>query len=231
MTSVLLFVNEAGICQQLITNIAWDELQLRLVGWVSDKKDVRKCIERLEPELLVTVHSTCALLDRELIRYIEEGSETEVVVLPTEDFDNIRRINEVLEKREVICLSEYIRGQQQRSTYLLAKKAAQYIDNHYMEKLNVDKIASAIYLSSGYLMTIFKKEMGVSVIAYLTNKRIEKAKELLKAKNVKICDIAEAVGYTNTTFFSATFHKKVGQSPREYREHYGGTVEVPANKQ
>ncbi len=123
-------------------------------------------------------------------------------------------------------ISEYMREKKQKNTYLLAKRAVQYIDQHYMENINVDSIANAVYLSPGYLMTIFKKEIGVSVIVYLTNRRIEKAKELLKENHMKICDIAEAVGYSNATFFSSTFHKHVGKSPKKFREHYVNMVEI-----
>lgn len=119
---------------------------------------------------------------------------------------------------QYIC--DYIREKNQKNTYRLAKKAAQYIDEHYMESINVDIIASAVYLSSGYLMTIFKREIGTSINSYLVTKRIERAKELLLEGDLKVYEIAEKVGYANTTFFSSTFRNHVGVSPKQFKDRY-----------
>ncbi len=110
-------------------------------------------------------------------------------------------------------------GERKRNkSLLLAKQAARYIDEHYADKIKVDDIANAVYLSSGYLMTVFKKEMGMSVITYLRMRRMEKAKELLLDKKLKIYEVAERVGYDSTNFFSATFRDYVGMSPKQFKE-------------
>lgn len=119
---------------------------------------------------------------------------------------------------QFIC--EDIGAKNQRSTAHLVKKAAQFMDEHLGEDINVDTIASHVYLSSGYLMTIFKREMGISIISYLTAKRMEKAKELLLENDLKIYEIANEVGYSNATFFSSTFRNHVGLSPKQFKERY-----------
>ena len=119
---------------------------------------------------------------------------------------------------EYIC--SYIGEKNQKSTALLVRKATQFIDKHYAENINVDVVAKHVCLSSGYLMTIFKKEMGVSIISYLTEKRMNVAKELLLESEYKIYKIAGMVGYSNATFFSSTFRNHVGMSPKRFKECY-----------
>lgn len=123
---------------------------------------------------------------------------------------------------QYIC--EYIKENAKKSSHHLAQKAAQYIDTHYMENLNVDNIADVVHLSAGYLMTIFKKELGISINSYLISKRMERAKELLLEDNLKIYEIAHEVGYTNTTFFSSTFRNQTGLSPKQYKAQYIGNL-------
>lgn len=144
------------------------------------------------------------------------GDENLVIekALHFDTFAGVKRwMREILQR---IC--EYVREKNQKRTCYLAKKAARYIDDHYMEDINVENIANVVFLSSGYLMTIFKKEIGCSIISYLTNRRIERAKELLLENNLKIYEIAERVGYSNSTFFSSTFRSHVGVSPKHFKE-------------
>lgn len=129
---------------------------------------------------------------------------------------------------QFIC--NYMKEKNQKHTYRLAKKAVQYIDEHYMEDITVDIIASAVSLSSGYLMTIFKKEMSMSIIAYLTMVRMERAKKMLLETDLKIYEIAERVGYSNTTFFSSTFRNHVGMSPKQFKESYRKDDGAPAGE-
>lgn len=115
-------------------------------------------------------------------------------------------------------ISEDIHRKNRKSTHRIAEKAMDYIKSHFTEELTVERIADEVYLSPGYLMTIFKQETGFSVNSYIIRQRIEKAKELLLSEDFKIYEIAQDVGFSNTTFFSSTFKNYTGLSPRQYRE-------------
>jgi len=117
-------------------------------------------------------------------------------------------------------ISDYIKQKRTKYAHHLVQKATQYIDDHYSENLTIATVANEIFLSPGYLMTIFKREMGISINTYLTNKRIERAKELLLEDNLKIYEIAQEIGYANSTFFSSSFRNHVGLSPRQFKEQY-----------
>lgn len=84
--------------------------------------------------------------------------------------------------------------------------------------LNVSSIADELGISAAYMSTLFKMDADQNLVKYISKYRIEKAKELLKTTNMKIGNIAEKVGYLNTSYFISLFRNNVGCSPAKYRE-------------
>lgn len=81
---------------------------------------------------------------------------------------------------------------------------------------SLNTVAQSAFISSSYLSSIFRKEMGVSFVEYLSMVRMDKAKELCRQKEWKINEIAQMVGYQDPSYFSACFKKIVGVSPSQY---------------
>ncbi len=84
--------------------------------------------------------------------------------------------------------------------------------------LSIEIIAEKTHYSPNYLGSIFKKETGMSINAYILELRIEEAKELLINSSFKSTDIAMKTGFSSSTYFAFSFKKAVGISPREYRK-------------
>jgi AraC-like DNA-binding protein len=108
-------------------------------------------------------------------------------------------------------------------------KAIHYLEENYLNPISLDDICSKAALSKCYFCTQFKKIMGVSVIHYLQKIRIEKAMELLEKSEYKISTISQMVGYSDYNFFTQTFKKVNGQTPRVFRqniEKYRGSSDV-----
>lgn len=80
-----------------------------------------------------------------------------------------------------------------------------------------NRIAAHIGVSPSYFSSIFKQETGTTFVEYLTKVRIDKACELLRCTNSRTAEIGEQVGYSDPHYFSATFKKVMGQSPKDYR--------------
>ena len=99
-------------------------------------------------------------------------------------------------------------------------KIKQYIDEHYMENLKLEDLASVFYLSSNYFGTLFKKLFGESFSTYLINVRLEKSKILLQDPQYSITQIAYAVGYHDKRYFTGLFKSTIGITPKEYRKIY-----------
>ena len=104
----------------------------------------------------------------------------------------------------------------------VAAQIADYLDEHYAEKISLDQIAENMYLSPYYISKIFKSEIGESPIHYLIRVRLEHAKELLEQKeDFGVAEIAEKVGYDDAYHFSKLFKKTYGMSPLKYRNRKG----------
>ena len=98
------------------------------------------------------------------------------------------------------------------------KQAIRYIDEHYRsEDISLNRVAKEVDLSPNYLSAVFSQEMGTTFVEYLTAKRMEKARELLRSSDLRSGEIAAAVGYKDSHYFSFLFKKTQGCTPRDYR--------------
>lgn len=98
------------------------------------------------------------------------------------------------------------------------KRALDYIDTHYdQEILSLSLVAEQTGMSPNYLSSIFSQNMQKTFIEYVTEKRIEKAKKLLRYTDKSSGEIAKEVGYKDSHYFSFVFRKLQGCNPREYR--------------
>ncbi|WLR50135.1 AraC family transcriptional regulator [Bacillus tianshenii] len=104
------------------------------------------------------------------------------------------------------------------------QKCIEYISSNYHEDLSIKKVANKVHLSHTYFSRLFKKELGISFVEYVTNVRIKRAKWLLSHTNDTIEAIAAQVGFNTPNYFSSIFKKHVGVSPSEYRESHIITV-------
>lgn len=93
-----------------------------------------------------------------------------------------------------------------------------FIRQHYAEDISLNFLAEHFYLHSNYLSKLFKDKTGKNFIDYLTEIRMEKAKELLRNTEYKIIEICAMTGYDNPRYFSKLFKSCTGMTPREYRE-------------
>ena len=100
----------------------------------------------------------------------------------------------------------------------LVDHVMQYIDMHYTENISLQTIALHFYLNPIYLSQLFHKRTGHTYISYLTRKRIEKARELLLTKDIKIYEVCHLVGYENVNHFTKVFEKIVGVNPSLYKD-------------
>src|ERR1700731_796493 len=96
-------------------------------------------------------------------------------------------------------------------------KARKFIDAHSDEELSLTKVAKSVHISPNYLSEKFKEVTGVNFVDYIARHRIEKARELLQNLNLRISEIAFAVGFQSLSQFNRVFRKLAGESPTAYR--------------
>ena len=96
--------------------------------------------------------------------------------------------------------------------------ALEYIDSHYTdENISLNIVASQINVSPGYFSAMFSQKMDQTFVEYVTAKRIERAKHLLKTTREHTSGIAALVGYKDPNYFRYVFKKLAGCTPREFR--------------
>jgi len=98
------------------------------------------------------------------------------------------------------------------------RKACQYIEaNCHRPETMLRDVAEHVQLSNNHFCTVFSQEMGITFIEYLTQLRMEKAKEYLRTTELSSGEIAGRIGYTDPHYFRYLFKKHVGSNPRDYR--------------
>lgn len=99
-------------------------------------------------------------------------------------------------------------------------RACQMIREEYMKELTLKHVADALHISESYLGKLFRSKTEMTFLDFLTLYRIKAAIELLEQSNLKVYEIADAVGYGDAKYFSKLFQKIVGIKPTEYRNGY-----------
>lgn len=99
----------------------------------------------------------------------------------------------------------------------VAENIRQYIDRNYMEDISLQTAAEAMNYSDAYFCKIFKQCFDKSFIMYLSEYRIEKAKELLFDVSINVKDISQKVGYRDSNYFAKVFKRVTGVTPTDYR--------------
>lgn len=104
------------------------------------------------------------------------------------------------------------------------KISLDYLHQKYAKSISLEELAAMEQLSASRYSAVFKKYMGMSPQAFLIKLRMDNASELLCMTDMRIKEVAEAVGYDDALYFSNLFHRKTGFSPRKYRENFGSAV-------
>ena len=135
------------------------------------------------------------------------------IINNTKEYDKLRKW--FIDKISDACRNVMSR-RENRSNGVI-DRAREYIHNNYKNDISLDDVSREIDISPYYFSKIFKEAMGENFIEYLTNIRIEKAKELLDNTDMSMKEICIEVGYSNPNYFSRIFKKNVGVTPTEYK--------------
>jgi two-component system response regulator YesN len=127
------------------------------------------------------------------------------------------------ELKEYICemlrCALELREQASKSqSHNLLRQALEYIDHNFTdENLSLKEVAGYTNVSANYFSAMFSQEMRQTFVEYLTQKRMNRAKELLRQSEKRTAEIAAEVGYKDPHYFSFVFRKTQGCTPRDYR--------------
>lgn len=149
-------------------------------------------------------------LEKTLIRLITEIKKKKNVEKLRKGFQNI-------EDNKLLFFKEYFSASEGgREDYI--SEAVKYIRDNFQTDINIKEVADFLFISESYLSRLFKDETNYTFTEYLTNYRLKKALDLLRDTNVKIYEVANLVGYSDSRYFSGLFKRYLGMTPREFRD-------------
>lgn len=124
---------------------------------------------------------------------------------------------------DVLLRALEIRDNRAGSQYRnILKQAVAYIDGNFAdEHISLNRVAKEVNISANYLSAVFSQEMGITFVEYLTTRRMERAKDLLRNTDKRSGEVAAEVGYKDPHYFSFLFKKTQGCTPRDYRAGKG----------
>jgi AraC-like DNA-binding protein len=98
------------------------------------------------------------------------------------------------------------------------REAIDYVGQHIQDPIRLEDVARHVHLTPAYLSRLFRKITGMTFLDYLTGRRVDTAKELLRATRMTMTDVAFAVGYSHQSYFGRKFRQATGQTPSAFRK-------------
>lgn len=181
----------------------------------------QSCARRKLRSLKNSVISSCTLFTRAAIK---GGVDPETAfqlndtyLQKIEDLTSIQSIHQL----EYSMLDDFIQTVKKADNLPYSpviNKAIIYLHEHILSELTLEEIAQACYVSPSYLSHLFKKEVGLSVVQFINEKRVEESKYFLLNTSTSIADIARLFQFCNQSYYTSVFKKYVNQTPKQYRE-------------
>jgi len=152
------------------------------------------------------------------------GRNTEEHFLSRDYYGEITIINDLWKlkkwfERILEEILDSVKDTQSNKLVKVIELAKEYIAEHAKSDLTLEKISEELSISQTHFSRIFKAHVGVSFVDYLTQVRIENAKELIKTSGMSFKQICFEVGFNDPNYFSKVFKKVVGITPGEYKRN------------
>ena len=241
MYRVVLIDDEPLITEGLRKIVSWEKYHCEVVGTAEDAVSGAELIRSLQPHILFTdirmpgddwltmlaglrsefpEMQVTVLTGYREFSYAQEAIRLGVTrfLLKPSRMDEIHEALEAMTARLSSGNTEEAAESENAGSFLI-NQAMAYMQKHYAEKLTLQEVADACYVSQWHLSKLMNRHTGKSFYDILNTLRIRAARDLLKDPGLRISDIGEMVGYADTAHFAKVFKKLVGMSANEYRNN------------
>ena len=242
---VLLVDDEIMIREGFKRLFDWQAHDCEVVGEADDGRDALVKIDALQPDIVIMDINIPLLNGLEVIRVsrVRHPGTAFVIVSGYDDFSYCRQALRLQITDYILkpvnygefgtCIDNLKISLFERRVCTAAEPAKQeertitgitrYLQEHLAEEISLSILAEQFHLNPQYISQLFKSEIGVNFLAYLTNIRMEKAKRLLLSTSLSIAGVAEQSGYGDYRVFTKVFKKSEGITPSQYRRAFPET--------
>ena len=244
MYRVVLVDDEKLIVEGLRKVVKWEDFRCEVVAAASDAQSGAAAIRQYQPHILFTdirmpgddgltmlAGLRSEYPDMQVIvltgyrdfQYAQEAIRLGVarfLLKPSKMGEINEALQTVTERLDRAAPPEEAEELREHSGSFLVRQATAYIESHYAEKLTLQDVADACYVSQWHLSKLLNRQTDGNFYDVLNTVRINAAKRLLRDPSLKIGEIGERVGYADTAHFARVFKKLVGMSANEYRNSH-----------
>ena len=238
--NVLLVDDEIIIRQGFIKLFDWQAHDCQVIGQASDGLEALSKIDELKPDIVImdiNIPIMNGLKVIELSR-IKHPDTAFVIVSGYDDFSycrqalklkitdyilkpvNYEEFGNCIDNLKISLFESKKENKDSQQKDRMIVSITKYLQNHLQEDVSLNVLAQEFHLNAQYISQLFKSEIGVGFLTYLTNIRIEHAKKLLLSTDDASSDISDQCGYNDYRVFTKVFKKKEGITPSQFRRDF-----------
>ncbi|QSB49427.1 helix-turn-helix domain-containing protein [Parageobacillus toebii] len=189
----------------------------------ADVFDLIEFMKRIYHKNSIILLSGYDLFGSEILQRALEMGADEILMKPSHQKDVIALIRRYMtfnekENDKFDSMLDGITAKNSIQDGKVIQSALNYIEENYQNGITLEEVAEHVHISPFYLSKLFKKELKMNFVSYVTEKKMQKAKELLENTDLPVINIALELNYQEPNYFSKVFKKVVGITPSEYRK-------------
>ncbi|MGN0977543.1 MAG: helix-turn-helix domain-containing protein [Faecousia sp.] len=237
---VLLVDDEIMIREGFKRLFDWEAHDCQVVGEAADGLEAMTQIDTLCPDIVIMDINIPIMSGLKVIQLsrIKHPRTAYVIVSGYDDFSycqqalrlqitdyilkpvNYEEFGTCIDNLKISLFEQKIAEEPQEQEERVITGITRYLQAHLSEEVSLSVLAEEFHLNPQYISQLFKNEIGVNFLAYLTNIRMEKAKKLLLSTSLSIAEVAQQSGYGDYRVFTKVFKKTEGITPSQYRREF-----------
>lgn len=237
---VLLVDDEIMIREGFKRLFDWEAHDCQVVGEAADGMEALAQIDALEPDIAIMDINIPIMNGLKVIQLsrIKHPDTAFVIVSGYDDFSycrealrlqitdyilkpvNYEEFGACLDKLKISLFERHRSEESDKQEERAINGITRYLQEHLAEEVSLSVLAEEFHLSAQYISQLFKNEIGVNFLSYLTSIRMEKAKKLLLSTALSITEISDMSGYADYRVFTKVFKKMEGTTPSQYRRDF-----------
>ena len=237
---VLLVDDEIMIREGFKHLFDWEAYDCQVVGEAADGMEAMNQIDALQPDIVIMDINIPIMNGLKVIQCsrMKHPEIAFVIVSGYDDFSycrealrlkitdyilkpvNYEEFGACIDNLKIALFRQQLPQEETQGEERPIMAITRYLQEHLSEDISLSVLAEEFHLSAQYISQLFKSEIGVNFLAYLTNIRMERAKKLLLSTALSIGEISEQLGFGDYRVFTKVFKKSEGVTPSQYRRDF-----------